>query len=325
MKVRCTALNSDEGPHFEVLSNAGCEVLRGTPGRDYWRKDQLIEELEGCCATIAGIEPYTAEVLDALPELRVISRLGVGYDAIDLKACDDRGVVVAITPGVNYLAVAEHTIAMLMAVARGFPDRDQVVRSGTWERFSTPRVTGSTLGLVGFGRVGKAVAQRAQGLGMQVIAFDPFFDEQSGQELGVESVSIEELFSRSDHVSLHLPATPETHHLINRQTLARMKAGAVLINTARGSLVDENALAESLDRGHLRGAALDVFETEPLPLESPLLQQKRVLLSGHVAGFDAQSQYDSLKMTAETIVSLYRGDWPADVILNMKQTNNWSW
>ncbi len=325
MKVRCTALSSDEGPHFDILNANGFTVLPGNRQRNYWNASELIEELTDCVAVVAGSEPYTRKVLAALPKLRVIARTGVGFDAIDLAACDEQAIVVATTPGVNHHAVAEHTIALLMGVARGFPDRDRFVREGNWVRFNTPRVMGSTLGLFGLGRIGRAVAERARGLGMQVLAHDPYADENHARELGITLLSVEEILPQADYVSLHLPATAETRHFINERTLRAMKPGAVLINTARGSLVDESALCDALRSGHLRGAGLDVFEVEPLPLDSPLLKLDRVLLCGHLAGLDEQSQHDTLVMSAETILELKNGGWPAERIQNLKQSPTWTW
>lgn len=325
MKIRCTALSADQGPHFELLTRAGFEVLPGNRNLDYWNQEQLISELTGCVAVIAGVEPYTAQVLNALPELRVIARTGVGFDAVDLDVCDESGIVVSTTPGVNHHAVAEHTIAMLMAVARGFPDRDQFVRKGTWIRFNTPRVMGSTLGLLGLGRIGKAVAQRAIGLGMKVVAYEPYPDQDFLAQHDVELVSLESLWPQADYVSLHLPSGPQTDHIICSKTLSKMKPGAVLINTARGSLVNEHDLSESIRSCHLRGAGLDVFETEPLPLDSPLMKLDQVLLSGHLAGLDEQSQSDMLTMSAQTIIDLKQGSWPAEYIQNQKNGKQWTW
>ena len=325
MKVRCTSLAGDSGPHFQMLSENGFTVLPGNRERNYRNPSELIEELAECVAVIAGSEPYPAHVLAALPQLRVIARTGVGFDAIDLTTCNELKIAVAITPGVNHHAVAEHTIAMLMAVARGFPDRDRFVRAGKWKRFNTPRVMGSTLGLMGLGRIGKAVAERAIGLGMQVIAHDPQIDQEYINHHKIQSVPVYELLSRSEFVSLHLPAGQQTHHFINRETLSLMKAGAILINTARGSLIDEAALCEAITSGHLRGADLDVFEQEPLPINSPLLQIDRILLSGHLAGLDEQAEEGTLSMSAETLLKLYRGEWPTDVIVNHQDLKQWSW
>lgn len=324
-RVRCTALNSDQGPHFELLQAAGFEVLPGTRTENYWQPDALIRELQGCAAVVAGSEPYTRAVLEALPELRVIARTGVGFDAIDLQAADDCQVVVATTPGVNHHSVAEHTIALLMGVARGFPDYDQRVRTGRWLRIEYPRVMGSTLGLVGLGRIGQAVATRAVGLGMKVLACESNPRLDFCRQWGIELVSLDDLLARSDYVSLHVPMTPETRKLMNAERFARMKRGSVLINTARGGLVDEPALIAALQSGHLRGAGLDVFETEPLPLDSPLVGMSNVLLSGHVAGLDVESQRDTLTMAAETIIALRDGQWPEECIQNLKGRRGWRW
>lgn len=227
---------------------------------------------------------------------------------------------------VNHHAVAEHALAMLVALSRGFPARDQEVRRGAWARIPTRRLAGSTLGILGLGRIGQALATRARGLEMNVIAYDPYPPIEFARQWNVSLVSLEELWPRCDSISLHLPGGPATKHLINSATLAQMKRGAYLVNTARGSLIDEAALVDALRSGQLGGAGLDVFETEPLPTTSPLIDLPSVLLSGHVAGFDVESQFDTLTMSADTILQLYRGEWPADRIQNLKQlTGRWSW
>jgi phosphoglycerate dehydrogenase-like enzyme len=173
-RVLCVSKNGETGPHVDILRTAGFELRHVPDGVDRFVEDNLISLLDGCVACIAGAEPYTARIIAAHPQLRVIARSGVGFDAIDLDACDRAGVVVTTTPGVNHHAVAEHTIALLMGVARGFPGLDRRVRAGNWVRIPSPRVMGTTLGLVGLGRIGRAVATRAKGLGMKVLAHDPF-------------------------------------------------------------------------------------------------------------------------------------------------------
>lgn len=323
--VLCTALNTETGPHVQILQQAGFCVRHAPRDRNLYDPGVLIEVARGVDAVLAGSEPWTRVVMEALPSLRVLSRTGVGYDAIDLRAADDLQIVVAITPGVNHHAVAEHTLAMLMAVARGFPDRDRQVREGRWERISTPRIMGSTLGIVGLGRIGQAVATRAAGLGLHLLAHDPQAPADFAQQWQIELVSLDRLLAESDYISLHCPLTPESRHMINMHTLSRIKSGAVLINTARGALVDEAALYEALKTRRLRAAALDVFEEEPLSLKSPLLTLDNVLLSGHVAGLDDQSLHDTLTMAADTIVRLYRGEWPSERLCNMKQPQIWKW
>jgi phosphoglycerate dehydrogenase-like enzyme len=324
-RVRVTALASDEGPHFEMLARAGFECLPGNRSRNLSNADELIAELDGCCAIVAGSEPYPPRVLEALPNLRVIARCGVGFDAIDLPACDRLGIVVTTTPGVNHHAVAEHTIALLMGVARNFPAQDQAVRSGHWIRPAFPRVMGSTLGIVGLGRIGQAVATRGVGLGMKVIAYEPTPNKEFVEKWGIELVSLDDLLAQADYVTLHNPATAANRRMMNAARFAQMKPGSVLINTARGALVDEQALYEAIKSGHLRGAGLDVFEVEPLPLTSPLLTLKNVLLAGHVAGLDIESQRDAMIMIAETIIGMRDGQWPADRIQNLKGVTNWKW
>jgi len=322
--VVCTSLNTEEGPHLPILTAAGFEIVHPR-GINLYDPDALLPFVRDCVAVVAGSEPWPERLIAACPKLRVLSRTGVGFDAIDLSAADRHRVIVATTPGVNHHAVAEHTIALMFGVGRGFPARDQHVRACTWKRASTPRIQGTTLGLVGLGRIGRAVATRAVGLGMKVLAFDPFPNREFAEQWGIELVDFETLLPRSDYVSLHLPMGQETRHIINKSTLARMKPGSVLINTARGLLVDETALIEALRSGHLRGAGLDVFEVEPLPATSPLLKMENVLLSGHLAGLDHESQRDTLTMCAETIVGLSQGRWPAECIRNLAGVRDWTW
>jgi D-3-phosphoglycerate dehydrogenase / 2-oxoglutarate reductase len=324
-KVICTALSSGTGPHVEMLQKRGFEVVEAPRNIDLYQAENLIATAKDCVACVAGSEPWTDAVLAACPKLRVLARTGVGYDAIDMAACDRRRVVVATTPGVNHHAVAEHTMALLFGVARLFPSRDQFVRACTWNRFSGPRVMGSTLGLVGLGRIGRAVATRAVGVGLKVVAYEPFPNREFCEQWNIELASFEDLLKKSDYVSLHLPMSAETKHVMNAKTLAIMKPGSVLINTARGLLVDEPALIQALNSGHLRGAGLDVFEVEPLPDTSPLLKMDNVLLSGHLAGLDDESQRDTLKMSAETIISLLEGGWPTEAIRNLAGVKDWKW
>ncbi|MGH9173998.1 MAG: phosphoglycerate dehydrogenase, partial [Vicinamibacterales bacterium] len=269
LKVMCTSLNAEEGPHHAIFRDAGFEVSCAPRSVNLFDEDNLIHLLTDCVGVLAGSEPYSRRVIESLPRLRAIARTGVGFDAIDLEACDEHRVVVTTTPGVNHHSVAEHTIALLMGLARGFPETDRQVREGRWKRIARPRVMGRTLGIVGLGRIGRAVAIRAAGLGMKLIAYEPAALREFVEWWQIDLVGLEELFARSDYVSLHSPLTPKTRHLINAETLSMMKPGSVLINTARGGLVDEQALCAALQSGHLRGAGLDVFEIEPLPTDSP--------------------------------------------------------
>jgi D-3-phosphoglycerate dehydrogenase / 2-oxoglutarate reductase len=325
-RVLCTALGAETGPHFEILRDGGFDPVVVDRGVGLWNEDNLISQLDGAVAVLAGSEPFTRRVIESSPHLKIIARMGVGYDAVDVSACDDHGVFITTTPGVNHDSVAEHTFAMLMGVARDFPRQDRAVRRGAWVREALPRVQGSTLGIVGLGRIGRAVAWRGAGLGMKVLASEPCPDAAFCEKWGIEVVSFEQLLSRSDYVSLHCPSTPESRHLINAKRLAMMKSGSVLINTARGPLVDEAALIDALRSGHLRAAGLDVFEKEPLSTSSPLIEMENVLLAGHTAGLDRESHRDTYAMGAETIVAFSRGTRPSsECIQNRVDTTSWSW
>lgn len=325
-KVRLLAGVAKSGPHLKMLQQAGFELLPSDKQVEVFQADCLIEQLAGCAGVISGSEPYTAEVIAACPDLRVIARTGVGYDAIDTAACDRAGIAVCVTPGVNHHAAAEQAIALLMGVARGFPAADRMVREGRWGYVAQPRVIGSTIGIVGLGRIGQAVATRAVGLGLKVLAFEPNPPAEFVKQWEIELTStLEELLGRSDYVSLHCPFTKDSHHLMNAERFAQMKPGSVFINTARGLLVDETALVAALRSGHLRGAGLDVFEVEPLPLDSELLQLPNVLLAPHLAGADNESRNDTLTMSANTLIQLANGDWPADRIVNLRGVTDWKW
>ena len=324
-KVVVTSLLGDAGPHFDLLRNAGFEAVVVDRRLNLSVEDNLILALRDADACIAGSEPFTARVIASCPKLRVIARTGVGFDAVNLPACDQARIVVATTPGVNHHAVAEHTIAMLMTLARNLPQRDREVRQGIWEKIPLPRVMGRTLGLVGLGRIGRAVATRARGLGLNVLAFDPFPNREFAEQWQIELTPLDELLSRSDFVSLHMPIDQSSRHLINADSLCRMKRGSILINTARGPLIDEVALCDALKSGHLRAAGLDVFEKEPLPLDSPLLKLDNVLTCGHVGGLDEESQQGTLIMAAQVIIDLNQGRWPTECIRNLPGVKDWRW
>ena len=324
-KVVYTSLNAGDGPHNEIFQAAGFKGEPVASSVNLFCEDELIAALQSAEAVIAGSEPFTAKVIESLPDLRVIARTGVGFDAVDMAACDKAGVVVTTTPGVNQHSVAELTFALLFGVARGFPDSDRQVREGRWKRVPRPRVMGTTIGILGLGRIGQAVCTRAVGVGMKVLAYEPYPNEEFVKEWNVELVELDDILARSDYISLHLPMSPETYRMMNAETFAKMKPGSVLLNTARGHLADETALYDALKNGPLRAAGLDVFDVEPLPLDSPLLELDNILLSGHVAGLDKESHYDTFTMAAETTIGLRDGEWPEFCIQNLKGVTDWSW
>ena len=322
--VTPTILRNIKGPYADILLQGGFEVVYPPEGCDTMQKGELLKVLEGVDAMLASTEPLTRDVL-ATTKLRVIARMGVGFDSIDLAGATEQGVVVTITPGTLEESVAEHTVALMLGVTRCIAQRDREVRTGKWLRTPMPRIAGRTFGIVGLGRIGRAVVPRVQGLGMRVIAFDPFADQDFAARSGVTLVSLSELLQTADVVSLHPPTTPDTINLINRQTLALMKRDAVLINTARGAVLDEEALCEALERGHLFGVALDVFKVEPLPLESPLLKFDNVLLCTHMGGMDHDSQIATSSLAAQCIVDLYCSKWPDACVVNRQVREGWKW
>lgn len=237
-------------------------------------EDEMVELVAGCAGLIVGVDPVTARVLEAGP-LRVVVKYGSGIDNIDLEAAEARKVRVSSTPGANARSVAELAIALLLTLARNVARHDRGVREGSWRRLTGVELAGKRLGVVGYGAIGREVARIARGLDLEVVAHDPFVEEAD-----VSFVPLEELYATSDAVTLHLPLTEETRGLVGERELRTMKPSAFLINTARGGLVDETALADALRSGRLAGAALDGFEVEPLG-ESPLTELDSVVLSPH--------------------------------------------
>jgi D-3-phosphoglycerate dehydrogenase len=303
------------GPYREILEAAGYTLLYpdgdGTP-----TKEQLLKMLPDVDLVMAGSERYTAEVLDAAPRIKIIARTGVGYDAIDVPAATARGIAVTIAPGTNQESVAEQAFALLLTLKRRVARYDRVIRGGGWERDVVAPVRGLTLGLVGMGRIGRAMVPRALAFGMNVIAFDPIHDPEFDLKHGIQRRMFEEVLAASDVLSLHLPATPETRHLINKASIATMKPGAVLINTSRGSLVVESDLLEALNSGHISGAGLDVFDPEPPLPSNPLLRHPNVVSSPHVAGIDAKSMEDMATLAARCMVDVASGAWPVACMVN---------
>ena len=255
----------------------------------------------------------TRELMEAAPKLKVVGRAGIGVDNVDVTTATARGVVVMNTPFGNAITTAEHAIAMMFALARQLPDASASTKAGKWEknRFMGVELFGKTLGLIGCGNIGSIVADRALGLKMKVIAFDPFLSEKRAVEIGVEKVELNDLIARADFITLHTPLTEQTRNVISRDAIARMKKGARLINCARGGLVDEAALYDALKSGHLAGAALDVFETEPAT-DSPLFGLDNVVCTPHLGAATAEAQEN---------VALQVADQMADFLLTGAVSN----
>jgi phosphoglycerate dehydrogenase-like enzyme len=283
-----------------ALLAAGLEV-RLEPKRGLRSPDQLLPMLEGAFGAIVSTDPFTAEVLDAAPRLRVIARVGVGFDSIDVAAANARGVQIATTPGCNDHAVADHTVGLMLALLRRIPELERDLRDGGWNRTGAhaPRqLAGCTVGLIGCGAIGRRVAERLGGFDVELLIHDP--------ALGQASALLDELLARSHVVSLHCPLLPSTHHLINAETLRRMRPDAVLVNAARGQIVDQPALIDALHAGVIAGAALDVFDVEP-PADSPLLTMDHVVLSPHVGGISTVSIVEMTRLATRAVIDVAAG------------------
>jgi len=272
------------GRHDEALiSDAhaafGQAVLR--PGLDPAapHRAELLARADGW---IAGVEPIDAATLDLAPRLRVIARYGVGVENVDLEAARTRGITVTNTPGANSVAVAELTIGLILALARSIVPAATAVRAGGWEQVRGIGVAGRTLGLIGLGAIGREVARRAAGLDMRVIAYDPALDDDAVRAAGATPATLDDVVAGADVLSLHVPVTPTTRRMVDADLIARMRPGALLVNTARGELVDEAALADALRDGRLAGAALDTLAVEPPPADHPLIGLTNVLVTPHI-------------------------------------------
>lgn len=310
-KVRVTSrsfgVHTREG--VEILEGAGCEVLLSGEGGP-WSEDAMCSFATDADALIVGADPVTGRVLEAGPHLRIVAKHGAGFDNIDLAAAASRAVVVTYAPGANTDAVAEMTIAMLLALWRGVLRADRAVRAHRWQQFVGWGIRGKALGIVGLGRIGRSVALLAQGLGMQIMAYDVAPDQDFARQHGIRYCSLEDLLRTVDAVSIHTPLTSATRGLLGARELAMMRRNAVLINVARGGVVDERALAEALREGRLAGAGVDVFEQEP-PWTSPLLDVEGALLTPHIAAYTREALAAVDLMVAKDVVAVLRGDHPA--------------
>lgn len=293
----------------DPLSDVGVQIFEETPGIDVDVNTGLTpEELKGIIGQYDGLvirsaTKVTAEIIEAANNLKVIGRAGIGLDNVDIPAASQRGIVVMNTPEGNTITTAEHTLAMIMALSRNIPQATASLKEGKWEKkkLKGRELFNKTLGLIGAGHIGRIVAERAKGLKMKVIVYDPYIKPEAVERLDLEPVSLDQLLERADYITIHTPKTDETANLINRDTIGRMKKGAFLINCARGGIVNEDDLYEALKSGHLAGAALDVFATEP-PGNSKLLELPNFICTPHLGASTEEAQDNVAKDVAEQII-----------------------
>ena len=265
---------------------------------------------------IRSATKLTADVIERADRLKVIGRAGIGVDNVDVPAATKRGIIVANAPESNIIAAAEHTIAMLLAQVRNIPQADASLKAGKWERskFGGVEVYEKTLGILGFGRIGQLVAERAKAFGMTIVAFDPFVGSERYRELGVERAeSPEDLYGRADFITIHLPKTPETAGFVNAEAFAAMKDGVRIVNCARGELLDHDALVDALESGKVGGASLDVFPEEPMT-EHPLFEFENVVVTPHLGASTAEAQDRAGVITAEQVVAALEGELVSNAV-----------
>jgi D-3-phosphoglycerate dehydrogenase len=281
----------------DQLPSSAIELLRSISGwtvdaRPQRKPEQLASDLaEADALIVRSATTVTRDLIASAPKLRVIARAGTGVDNVDVEAATERGILVMNAPGANSVSVAELAVALMLALSRGIAGADAAMKKGVWDkkRLVGAELRGKTLGIIGLGRIGQEVSTRARAFGMKLVAHDPFISEQVAASLGIELLSVDELCAVADYITLHVPATAETRHLINKERLAKCKAGVRIVNTARGELIDEEALADAIEAGAVAGAGLDVFQNEP-PGETRLVSLRQVVATPHIAASTSEAQ-----------------------------------
>lgn len=296
----------------QQLRAAGFDLVTNDTGKQLPRDEQkaLIRD---AYAVVAGTEPYDADMLSCAENLKVIMRFGVGTDNFDLAAMKEKGIRVGVISNCN--AVAEFALTLILDSLKAVPALDEAVRNTQWARYPMRELKGKTVGIVGFGRIGKRLAELLSGFGVTILASDPYMDEVAAKALKVTPVTLEELYAKSDIISLHAPAIPENYHMINEKTLAGMKKGAILVNTARGALVDEEAVKAALESGQLGYFASDVFAKEPVTKECCLLAEENTLLTPHTAALTFETNYNGGLISSESIIRVREGGDPVYPVL----------
>lgn len=305
-----------KGKPGQMLEDAGIKVVANPRGEKY-REGDLLEIIGDYDGLITGTDEVSKKVIKKGKKLKIIAKNGVGYDNIDVPAATERGVYVTTTPGAVEQAVADSTIGLMLDLARNITVGNQAIRSGSWERIMGTEIWEKRLGIIGMGTIGKNVARRAQGFNMEIFAFDPFIDLEYCAQYGIKSTDLNEIFNSCDFISIHCLLNEATRNLVSRERLNMMKPTAYIINTSRGGVIDETALVEALKEGRITGAGLDVFEKEPLPEDSPLLELDNVILTPHIAGYSRDANLKAGIMVAESVIAALNGIVPPN-LLNTK-------
>lgn len=311
-KVLVTATNYDrlctEG--LALLKDYGCEVILNDKGRMYTR-----EEMEAVVGDINGIvahcESWDDDLFDQAPNLQIIARFGVGYDSIDLEAAKRHGVHITNCPGINANAVAEMTVALMMALTREIPRLNESTKAGTWSRTIFSELPGKKVGVLGFGAIAQKTIKKLKGLGVDIQVYNRSLRTEQAQQLGVSiTTDLDEVLRSSDYILIHLPVAPETRNIINAETIAKMKDGVYLINTARGALVNEQDIYNALTSGKIKGYATDVYAQEPINMDNPLLSLPNFVGTPHSAGETFENYRETGLATAKAVLDVFDGRTP---------------
>lgn len=306
-----------EGDHYNIEQAYFAE--RGVEFRveNCKTEEEIIEKCKEADAVLTIYAPMTRNVIEQLQNCKVIVRYGIGFDVIDVEAASEKGIAACNIPDYCFPEVATHTIAMILQFERKISLLDQSVRKGEWnpnKGFDSRRLSSLTLGLVGFGNIAQEAAKYAKPFGMEIIAYDPFIPDDVLKEHGVKRVTLDELVERSDYISIHVPLNKDTHHLINAEKLEKMKETAVIINTARGPIIDQDALVDAIKNKKIRGASLDVLEKEPLQLSDEILTLENVYITPHAAFNSEEAKARLHERVAETAYEVLTGGFPKNIL-----------
>jgi D-3-phosphoglycerate dehydrogenase len=311
--ITSRSFRETKGKHWEIIQDAGIEIVDSGVSRALI-EDEMVEKMRNVDGALLGVDPVSQRVIETARRLRVISRQGVGFDTVDIKACTERGVIVTTTPNAGTGSVAELAISLIMALLRHIPQSNQTVKSAKWSRLLGNELSEKTVGLIGFGRIAQEVARKLSGFNLRILYYDPCRPSPEVENaLNVHYITLNELCQQADIISLHSALNDETRNLINEQTLALMKSSAILVNTARGGLVDEGALAKALRSRRLAGAASDVFVNEP-PTGNPLIELDTFIATPHSGAFTAEANGRVAIASAQNLVDGLRGRWPASIV-----------
>ena len=309
-----TSFQDTPGSHHDLLEQSGFEIIRERGPLPEERMLELVGDIDGM---ICGDDAITSAVIDkALPRLKVISKYGIGLDKIDVEYTDKVGLPLTFCPGVNHTTVAEHSFGLLLAIFRNLIEEVNHTRAGEWVRLTGHEIMGKTMGIVGLGRIGREVAIRAKAFGMPVIGYDIYWPEEFADEQGVTRCEdIAEVFRKADIISLHTNLTEETHSMVNAESIATMKDGVVLLNCARGELVDPQAMADALNSGKVGGYGTDVLDVEPPPSDHVLLSAKNCIVSPHIGSRTHESVQRQAGMATRNLLNFFEGK-PAEAQAN---------